>query len=199
MSKLSYFRAKNAMLIASLISNAIGVAVIIFITRGISALSAPEIMPLAIRITRIFVPCAFIIASMLVLIYERPIRHYLNQRRDNESLSKEAPLKARQRLLNEPFFLIGLGFSIWLAAAVIYSVVFRAHGIDRQIYQEAFFHSIFTGLITATIGFYVFEFVFQRRVVHYFFPDGGLSAVPGTLRIRIRTRLIATHLFFTSL
>jgi sigma-B regulation protein RsbU (phosphoserine phosphatase) len=31
----------------------------------------------------------------------------------------------------------------------------------------------------------------QRRVVHFFFPKGGLSMTPGTLRIRIRTRLIA--------
>ena len=191
MSKLSYFRAKNAMLIAGLISNAIGVAVIIFISRGINVLFAPEIIPLALKVTRIFTPCAFIVPLILVLIYERPIRLYLNQLRDRKPLSKETTLKARKRLLNEPFFLIGLAFCIWLIAAVIYSVVFWAHGANRETIEEAFFQSIFTGLITGTVAFFVLEFVLQRRIVHYFFPHGGLSMIPGTLRIRIRTRLIA--------
>jgi sigma-B regulation protein RsbU (phosphoserine phosphatase) len=31
----------------------------------------------------------------------------------------------------------------------------------------------------------------QKRLVPFFFPDGGLSAIPKTLRIRIRTRLVA--------
>ena len=31
----------------------------------------------------------------------------------------------------------------------------------------------------------------QKRLAPYFFPDGGLSAIPKTLRIRIRTRLVA--------
>ncbi len=191
MSKLSYFYTKNAMLISSFISNAIGVAVIIFITRGISELFAPEIMPLALGITRIFLPCAFIVALILTLIYERPIRFYLDQLRDRKSFTEEAGLKARKRLLNEPFFLIGLAFCIWLIAAVIYSVVFWSHGANRETIEEAFLRSIFTGLITVTIAFFVFEFVLQRRIVYYFFPDGGLSMIPGTLRIHIRTRLIA--------
>ena len=191
MSALSCFRAKNAMLFASLISNAIGVAVIIFFSRGINELFAPEIVPLALQITRFFVPCAFIVPLILVLIYEKPIRLYLNQLRDRKPISEEARLKARIRLLNEPFFMIGLAFCIWLIAAVIYSVMFWVHGANRETIEEAFFQSIFTGLITVTIAFFVFEFVLQRRVVHYFFPDGGLTMIPGTLRIRIRTRLIA--------
>jgi len=35
------------------------------------------------------------------------------------------------------------------------------------------------------------EHVLQKREGPYFFPDGGLSAIPKTLRIRIRTRLVA--------
>jgi sigma-B regulation protein RsbU (phosphoserine phosphatase) len=37
----------------------------------------------------------------------------------------------------------------------------------------------------------VLEFILQRRVVPYFFPYGGLSMIPRTLRIRIRTKMIA--------
>ena len=77
------------MLIASFISNVFGVAVIIFISRGTSELFAPEIIPLPLRVTLIFLPCAFIVAFILALIYERPIRLYLNQLRDRKSLPKE--------------------------------------------------------------------------------------------------------------
>jgi hypothetical protein len=45
--------------------------------------------------------------------------------------------------------------------------------------------------MTRTVAFFVLEFILQRRVIAYFFPEGGLSMVPGTLRIRIRTRLTA--------
>jgi len=48
-----------------------------------------------------------------------------------------------------------------------------------------------TGLITVTVAFFVLEFVLQRSVIPYLFPDGGLSAIPGTMRIRIRTKLTA--------
>jgi sigma-B regulation protein RsbU (phosphoserine phosphatase) len=191
MSKLSYFRAKNAMLLACLISNAFGVVAIIFFSRGIGQLFTPEIVPLAFKTTRIFLPCAFLIPICIILIYERPIRLYLNRLRDGQPISEAAGLKARIRLLNEPFFLIGLDFIIWVLAAVTYATVFWAHGAGRQTIKETFFQSIFTGLITVTIAFFVFEFVLQRRVVHYFFPNGGLSMTPGTLRIRIRTRLVA--------
>ena len=48
-----------------------------------------------------------------------------------------------------------------------------------------------TGVITTTAAFFVFEFVMQRRVIPVFFPEGGLHKLSGTIRIRIRTRLIA--------
>jgi len=38
---------------------------------------------------------------------------------------------------------------------------------------------------------FVFEFVMQRRVVPFLFPEGSLSATPGTIRLRIRIRLVA--------
>jgi sigma-B regulation protein RsbU (phosphoserine phosphatase) len=148
-------------------------------------------MPIAIGISRFFIPCTFIGPFFLILIYEKPIRQYLNHLRDGKPVTEEDRLKARIRLLNEPFFLIGMAFTIWLIAAAVYSIMFRVHGANSETIQEAFFQSLFTGLITVTIAFFVFEFVLQRRIVHHLFPEGGLSAVKGTLRIRIRTRLIA--------
>jgi len=51
--------------------------------------------------------------------------------------------------------------------------------------------SLLPGLITVTVGFFVLEFVLQRRVVPHVFPTGGLHVIPGSWRIRIPTRLVA--------
>jgi sigma-B regulation protein RsbU (phosphoserine phosphatase) len=191
MTKTACFRAKNAMLFANIISNTFGVATILFLSRGIGYRYPADLVQLASRITQVFVPLAFIVPLIITVIYERPIREYLNMLRHNQSLGEKTVLRARRKLLNEPFFLIGLDFIIWLLAAIIYSGMFWMHGAGSDAIRDAFFLSFFTGLITLTIAFFVFEFILQRRVVRYFFPQGGLSSTPGTLRIRIRTRLIA--------
>ena len=120
MTKLSYYRVKNTMLFSILISNGIGVAVVQFLTQwSVSALS-PEIMRLVEDINRFFLPASFILPFVVILLYERPVRVYLKRYFEKKPLSDEIVLKARQRLLNEPFFLIGLSFCVWMAAAVIY-------------------------------------------------------------------------------
>jgi sigma-B regulation protein RsbU (phosphoserine phosphatase) len=94
-------------------------------------------------------------------------------------------------VLNEPFFLIGLSFCMWMAAAAIYPAAFWAHGAGPVVVRSVLLRSIYTGLITVTVAFFVLEFHLQRRVIPYFFPEGGLFGLPRTLRIRIRTRLTA--------
>ncbi|MCU0590727.1 MAG: SpoIIE family protein phosphatase [Desulfobacterales bacterium] len=191
MSRFDYYRAKNSMLISALVSNLVGVAVVIFLTQQSADMLPFEILRLTNRIDRFFMPAAFIVPFVLILLYERPIRGYLKRSYQKRPLSEDLVRKARRRLLNEPFFLIGLSFCIWMTAALVYSGAFWAQGSGRELIQQAFFRSFYTGLITVTVAFFVLEFILQRRVAPYFFPNGGLSTTPGTLRIRIRTRLFA--------
>jgi phosphoserine phosphatase RsbU/P len=190
MTKLSYFRVTNTMLFSTLLSNGIGVAVVQFLIQRSASKLSPEILRLANDINQFFLPASFILPYVVIRLYERPIRVYLKKYFEKTPLSDEIILKARQRLLNEPFFLISLSFCVWMAAAVIYPGLFLAHGAGRQAILSAFFRSFYTGLITITVAFFVLEFSLQRRVVPHFFPNGGLSTTPRTLRIRIRTRLI---------
>jgi sigma-B regulation protein RsbU (phosphoserine phosphatase) len=179
------------MLISTLVSNVVGVAVVIFLTQQSADMLPSEILRLTNRIDRFFMPASFMVPFALILLYERPIRGYLKRSYQQRPLSEELVRKARRRLLNEPFFLIGLSFCIWITAALIYSGAFWAQGSGWDLIQLAFFRSFYIGLITVTVAFFVLEFVLQRRVAPYFFPNGGLSTTPGTLRIRIRTRLFA--------
>jgi adenylate cyclase len=125
------------------------------------------------------------------LIYEKPVRRYLNAQYHKGPPLQELELKARQRLLNEPYFLIALDLAVWCFAAILYSLVFWAYGAGDYTIRYGFFVNIYTGLITTTVAFFVFEFVLQRRLASHFFPDGGLFMTPKTLRIRIRARLAA--------
>jgi len=191
MTRLMYYRIKNAMIFSILISNLIGVAITQYFTQRSALPYLPDIVRLGAQIDKWFLPAALLISVALILIYERPIRSYLRARYERKALPPALVFRARQRLLNEPFFLIGLSFCMWLAAAVVHSRVLWAHDAERVVIIIACLRHIETGLITVTVAFFAVEFILQRSVIPYLFPDGGLSAIPGTVRIRIRTKLTA--------
>jgi adenylate cyclase len=191
MSRYQFLRAKNAMLLANLISNVIGVCVVFFLVRHTGPAPTPAISDVSLVIHLIFIPLAFLIPIVVTLIYERPIRRYMERVHGRDPVTDAEGLSARQRLLNEPFFLIGLDMIIWIVSATLYPVVFWVYGLDEGFIHLSFMRSLFTGLITTTIAFFVFEFVLQRRVIPHFFKGGGLYMTPGTWKIRIRTRLVA--------
>jgi adenylate cyclase len=190
MTKSEFFRLKNAMLLANGISNTIGVSVVMFLGQ-LGSLSPPEILQLTHRIHLVFIPCSFILPIVLTVCYERSIRRCLEMVYLGEPIPEGFKVRVHQRLLNEPFFLIALDLAIWITAAVLYSFILWAYGATRPVILSTFFLSLYTGIITVTIAFFVFEHVLQKRVVPYFFPNGGLYMTPKTIRIRIRTRIIA--------
>ena len=57
--------------------------------------------------------------------------------------------------------------------------------------QRALLLSLSIGSITVIVAFFWLEHILQKKLAPHFFPEGGLSAIPKTLRIRIRTRLVA--------
>jgi hypothetical protein len=59
MTRLSYYRAKNIMLISTLVSNLIGVAVVRYFTELSSSLLLPDILRLADQIDKFFLPVSF--------------------------------------------------------------------------------------------------------------------------------------------
>ena len=191
MTRFQLFRLKNAMLFANFISNVIGVSVVFFLAHRIDPAGYPKIADVVHRINMIFVPTAFLLPIIITLIYEKPIRRYLNLKYRQEPVSKAFTNRVHQRLLNEPFFLIAVDLVIWFVAALLYPALFWRFGADKATTYGAFFLNLHTGLITSTAAFFVFEHVLQKRVVPYFFPNGGLYVTPRTIRIRIRTRLIA--------
>jgi phosphoserine phosphatase RsbU/P len=191
MTRRKLFYIKNRMIIGNAVANFIGVFVVMGLLVKAEFSVSPEVASVRKYIDMTFLPFTFITVLVTTLIYERPIRQYLNGLYLKAPMPDALILKARQRLLNEPFVLISIDMGMWILAAFIYGGVFKAAGAREDVVQHAFLGSLTTGLITITVAFFAFEFLLQRILVPHLFPDGGLSATPKTLRIRIRTRLIA--------
>ena len=193
MTKFKLFHLKNAMLIANFLANFIGV----FFVNAMSLVAEgfPDKQmwqhPLPYWVDALFTPLAFSFVGAMTVLYEKPIRRYLNLSFKRASIPKNLEAKARQRLLNAPFVLMGLGLSMWLLAATIYPAIHWAYGTDFNMPRRALYNALSTGVITVTIAFFLLEHILQKRLAPHFFPNGGLTTIPRTLRIRIRTRLVA--------
>jgi sigma-B regulation protein RsbU (phosphoserine phosphatase) len=142
-------------------------------------------------IDALFTPFAFSFVCVMSLVYEIPIRRYLNSLFRKESISAELKSTARQRLLNQPFIFIALDFSMWLLSSIIYPIIYMIYGSGKHMALSSLYHGLSTGIITITIAFFLLEHILQKKLAPQFFPNGGLHTIPKTLRIRIRTRLVA--------
>lgn len=194
MTRRQYRHLKNRLLWANFISNLIGYSIVYLLLRRLFYPPEASILRATDYVNKIFTPGAFLLVLLLTLLYERPIRHYLGLQYKKASIPEELSISARRRLLNEPFFLIAVDFSMWLLAAVVFSTVYWFFGASREIMLRPIIMNLITGLITVTVAFFVIEHHMQKKLVPHFFPEGGLSTIPKTLRIRISTRLVAVLL-----
>ena len=193
MTKLKQFHLKNEMLGANFLANFVGVFLVNGLIIGAEGRSPETVWthPIAYWVDALFTPCAFVFVTVTNLVYEKPIRRCLNAIFSGESASRNLQRTASRRLLNEPFVLIALDLSMWLLAAVIYPSIHWAYGGGSNIIQRSAYLNISTGLITITTAFFLLEHILQKKLAPLFFPNGGLTSIPRTMRIRIRTRLAA--------
>jgi sigma-B regulation protein RsbU (phosphoserine phosphatase) len=193
MTKFKRFHLKNEMLMANFLANFIAVSffqVLMFRAEP----DPPDHIwqnPVVEMIDLLFTPAAFIFVIIMTLRYERPIRKYLETKFANKSVPKDLEETARRKLLNEPYVLIGLSLSMWLLSALVYTLMWWFLDVGAYWIHRSLFMSISTGFITVTLAFFLLEHVLQKRLAPYFFPEGKISGIPKTLRIRIRTRLVA--------
>jgi sigma-B regulation protein RsbU (phosphoserine phosphatase) len=193
MKKFELFHLKNEMLAANFLANFIGAFFVNALMLIAEGPLSKEIWkhPIPYWIDATFTPFAFTFVIVMTLLYEKPIRYYLNALFKHATLSPELKISARQRLLNEPFVLIALDFSMWLLAAIVYPILHWVYGTGSNMIQRSVYISLATGFITVTIAFFFLEHISQKRLAPHFFPEGKLYTIPKTLRIRIRTRLVA--------
>ena len=187
-------RLKNCLLWANFVSNLVGVVFVYFLLRNLYYPLETRVLEASDHVNLVFTPGAFLLVLLLTLVYERPIRRYLDLQFNKTPVSAELAITARRRLLNEPFFLIAVDFSMWLLATVVFSTLYWRLGASQEVVFRPIIMNLITGLITITVAFFLIEHHLQKKLIPHFFPEGGLSAIPNTLRIRISTRLVAVLL-----
>jgi len=193
MNRKKRWHYKYEMLGANFMANLVGVVFVTALLPELPDIEASQIWqnPVADLIDSLFTPLAFGFVLTATLVYEKPVRKYLERYFNSEPIEATLRERAQLRLLNEPFVLIALDMSMWVLAAVIYPAIFWVNDLSPQIIRQSIFNSLSTGLITVTVAFFLLEHVLQKRLAPVLFPEGGLSSVPQTLRIRIQTRLVA--------
>ncbi len=191
MTKKKLFILKNVMLSAVFIANFIGVffAMLLARTTGDPLLDGVLQNSTMGFIDGIFTPLTFLFVAVMTWRYERPIRAYLTAKYNSAPISPDLEIEARRKVLNEPFVLITLSFSMWIVSAILYPVMFWFVNAGTLAIQRAIINSLSIGFTTVTVAFFLLEYVSQKRLAPHFFPNGGLCAIPKTLRIRIRMRL----------
>jgi phosphoserine phosphatase RsbU/P len=191
MTSFEIWALKNRMLFYNLFTNVVGVWIVLLLS--FRSISPPfyEIADFAHRVNLICIPAVFLFIVLLQIVYERPIRKFLNTLPPDHSDNANLIIKAKRRLLNAPFFIIGIDLAGWMTAAVVYFFLYSEFTAVPLAADRVFFQNSLVGLIISTATFFVIEQVLQKSLIPHFFPGGGLYMTPQTARIRISTRLIA--------
>jgi len=101
MTRLTYYRVKNAMIFSILISNLIGVAIARYFTQRSVFPYLPDIVRLDAQIDKCFLPASLLMSVALILIYERPIRAYLTARYERKAAILSRMLAVARSVPNE--------------------------------------------------------------------------------------------------
>ncbi len=130
------------------------------------------------------------LCGVVIVIYERPIRRYLNLRYSGAEISPDMGQKARKRLLNEPFFIAGFYVFVWLIGALEYAMWMSSQGLDSLTIRMNLGDALAVMLISLTVVLTVLTTLLQRHHAPYFFPRGRLHDIQGVKRVSIRIRFI---------
>jgi len=179
------------MLFYNLFTNLVGVWIVLLLS--FRSISPPfyEIADFAHRVNKICIPIVFLFVLLAQIAYERPIRKFLSAAPADNPDNAELLKTAKNRLLNAPFFIIGIDLAGWMTTAIVYFFLYREFTTSPLAANRVFFQNALVGLIISTATFFVIEQVLQKSLVPHFFPGGGLYMTPRTARVRIRTRLVA--------
>jgi sigma-B regulation protein RsbU (phosphoserine phosphatase) len=189
MTAFKRFQLKNRLLVANITANLISAVIIANLVTPLRLLPATQAQVLTAQL--ISTPLLFLIGFVVLIGYELPMRRYINHCGEHTAQPPVPPRLVLRRLLNEPFFAMALDLFIWILAAIFWATYFWQMGEPDHIIRRAFLINLHIGLITVVVAFFFLEHIFQKKLASFFFPQGRIYEVTGTLRVSIRMRLAA--------
>lgn len=123
------------------------------------------------------------------IIYQRPIRRLINSLRRGEAVDRDALLKAKRRVLNEPYFAVavnlaaqGLGLAFWVGKILFWDITLAS--------VAPLFHDYFrASALTVILVFFGVQAGNQYILIPALFPDGRLQEAAGAWRTKVWVRL----------
>lgn len=183
----------NGMLLANLLAIWCSSLISYFLIETISP-SDQQILKLGWGYTQFLEWVYILIVGGITIWYELPIRRVLKMMRVKIPIDTDLALKARQRLLNEPYIIAALDFIIWIIAGLAIIVFLIYSGIKPLFAYLEGIDILLTALITVTAAFFMLQYFLQKKLTPIFFPEGQLATVPGTQKTMIRKTLLSLSL-----
>ena len=163
------------MFMANLAAQGIGAGLLYivyeFVLRGYQT---DQYIEFHIRTSNYFGPI-FALVFAFIIIYEWPIRRYFAKLGSDAPISSKLESRVRKRVLNEPFFIIGMDMAAWILAGVAFAVFERNFGLAWQQISLNRLDALLTGLVSTTIAFFLLEWILQSYLAPYVFPRGNYT------------------------
>ena len=130
-------------------------------------------------------PSLFIVRGLL-----RPIHRCLTRMKQGVHVESTKMEQARRRILNLPFFFVGIYVSIWVFfPALIFFAGYLLRFMDARTAAVFAIRASMVGFITSSVAFYRIEDYCRRGLIPLFFPEGRLAGLKGAQRMIIGRRI----------
>ncbi len=191
MKSCKYLLLSNALIVGNIFANLLGWKMAATLSEVMLPDYANALAP-SLEITgRLITITAFTLIPAIMFWYELPFRRSLKKILTNKQVEPGALMKAGKRLLNEPYLVVAIDLFVWCSTALIFSAVIYLNQELRHLAPGAMLRGLVTGLITVSLAFFYLEHVLQHQLAPLLFPEGRLYDTPGTLRIKVGTRIAA--------
>ncbi|MBA2880908.1 class 3 adenylate cyclase [Desulfosalsimonas propionicica] len=137
-------------------------------------------------------PFILILVALLQYQFQSPVFAYLSARARGEQCDQNSEEKVKKRVLNLPIILAATNLAVYIAVPLVlicYFWTFDIFFMDVRIVSLLFFRSVMIGLITACLSFFIVESYARNGCIPLVFPQGGLTRVPGAVRIDVMRRI----------
>lgn len=184
--------------IAQISANLIGA---VLCTVYFTFLDPPQTLPQVdeILIFSLALSLAFVaIGSLYSVWWQRDILTYFGFLHAGKNTPAGLRARVQKKILNAPFFGAALSMSIWVFAAIVMAC-FRFNMPEEILGGSSSLHNAFrvfvgtmsSGIAASAIVFLSFEAI-SRPLLPLVFPEGGLTATKGVLRVTLRWRLLVS-------
>ncbi len=138
----------------------------------------------------LFFPFLFCLLMLLQHCIQSPIEKARVLMGAGEGVPDNLAKKAKQRLLNLPFLIVGMNLAAWIILpALVASSFYLFMEASLKTCLFLYFRTFMIGLIASGLSFFLVEGLSRKTLIPLFFPKGRLAAVPRTIKIPILRRI----------